>query len=407
MNHLGGATKRAGDATFLRRVNKSAVLELIREQGPMSRSEIARRLRLSPATITRIVNVLLENGLVLEGAPVLSRYGRRPILLEFNPRASLIIGVYVHQNMVAALSDLNGEILERRVLPSVAGEEGVERLIALIKELHQISKRIGPPVRGVGIGAPSIVTFEQGTVVWAPTLGWRNLPLKCRLEQALGLPVFVENEVNLIALGESWRGAGRGVRNLICISLGAGIGAGIILNGQLYRGSHDAAGEVGYMIANQNCLGRVYDTYGCLESLAGSMSIVQRAATRLAEGEPSLLMQQAGRDGPQLTAEMVLSAARQNDYLAQSALNETLDYLSIAIANLVCVLDPDRIVISGDLAEFGDLFIEPIRSRLQGALPHMPDVVLSELKTDAAVLGALAIALFRTDGGVFLRKTQA
>jgi glucokinase-like ROK family protein len=406
LNHLGGATKRAGDATFLRRVNKSAVLELIREQGPMSRSEIARRLRLSPATITRIVNVLLENDLVLEGGPVLSRYGRRPVLLEFNPRASLIIGVYVHQNMVAALSDLNGEILERRVLPSIAGEKGVERLIALIKELHRLSERVGPPVRGVGIGAPSIVNFEQGTVVWAPTLGWRNLPLKHRLEEALGLPVFVENEVNLIALGESWRGAGRGVRNLICVSLGAGIGAGIILNGQLYRGSHDAAGEVGYIIANRNCLGEVYDTYGCLESLAGSKSIVQRAAAHLAEGEPSLLRQQLSCGPSQLTAEMVLSAARQNDSLARAALGETLDYLSIAIANLVCVLDPDRIVISGDLAEFGDLFIEPIRSRLQGALPHLPEVVLSELKTDAAVLGALAIALFRTDGGAFLRKSR-
>ena len=122
-----------GDATFLRRVNQAAVLEQIREQGPISRSEIARRLHLSPATITRIVNDLLDNGIVLEGGPVHSQYGRRPVLLEFNSRASLIIGVYVHKNMVGALSDLNGEILERRVLPSVPGEKGVRRLIALIE----------------------------------------------------------------------------------------------------------------------------------------------------------------------------------------------------------------------------------------------------------------------------------
>lgn len=397
----------AGDATFLRRVNQAAVLELIREQGPISRSQIARRLHLSPATITRIANDLLENDIVLEGSPVHSQYGRRPILLEFNPRASLIIGVYVHKNMEAALSDLNGEILERRVEASVPGESGVERLIALVRDLHRVSKDYGPPVRGVGIGAPSVVAFETGTVAWAPSLGWRDLALKTRLEEALRLPVFVENEVNLIALGESWRGVGRGVRNLICISLGAGIGAGLILDGQLYRGSHDAAGEIGYIIPNESCLGRVYDGYGCLEGLAGSMGIVARAAARLAEGEPSILRGNGGGHPSELSVEKVLSAAREDDPLARSVLRETQDYLSIAVANLACILDPDCIVISGDLAEFGDLFVEPIRSRLKGTLPHMPDIVLSELRTDAAVLGALAIALYRTDSGVFVRKTQA
>ena len=397
----------AGDATFLRRVNQAAVLELIREQGPISRSEIARRLRLSPATITRIANDLLENGIVLEGSPVHSQYGRRPVLLEFNPRASLIIGVYVHKNMMGALSDLNGEILERRVVPSVPGEAGVERLIALVEDLHQASREYGLPVRGVGIGAPSVVTFEAGTVVWAPSLGWRNLPLKTRLEDTLHLPVFVENEVNLIALGESWQGAGQGLRNLICISLGAGIGAGIILNGQLYRGSHDAAGEVGYIIPNETCLGRTYDEFGCLESLAGSTGIAGRAGARLANGEPSALNGEENIDPSDLTAEMVLSAAKERDPLAESVLNETLDYLSIAVASLICILDPDCIVISGDLAEHGDLFIEPVRSRLKGAVPHMPDIVLSELRTDAAVLGALAIALYKTDSGVFVCKTQA
>jgi glucokinase len=309
--------------------------------------------------------------------------------------------------MMGALSDLNGEILERRVVPSVPGEAGVERLIALVEDLHQASREYGLPVRGVGIGAPSVVTFEAGTVVWAPSLGWRNLPLKTRLEDTLHLPVFVENEVNLIALGESWQGAGQGLRNLICISLGAGIGAGIILNGQLYRGSHDAAGEVGYIIPNETCLGRTYDEFGCLESLAGSTGIAGRAGARLANGEPSALNGEENIDPSDLTAEMVLSAAKERDPLAESVLNETLDYLSIAVASLICILDPDCIVISGDLAEHGDLFIEPIRSRLKGAVPHMPDIVLSELRTDAAVLGALAIALYKTDSGVLVRKTQA
>jgi predicted NBD/HSP70 family sugar kinase len=261
------------------------------------------------------------------------------------------------------------------------------------------------PVRGVGIGAPSIVIFPQGIVTWAPILGWRNLPLKQRLEEALGLPVFVENEVNLIALGESWRGAGRGIRNLICISLGAGIGAGLILGGQLYRGSHSAAGEVGYIIPNEHYLGKLYDTYGCLESLAGSNGIVQRARARLVAGEPSALADLAG--GDYLTVEVVLAAARASDPLACAVLAETVDYLSIAVANLACIVDPERIVLSGELAEYGDLFIAPIQARIQGATPVMPDIVLSDLRMDAAVLGAVAIVLRETSGAVFVQPSRA
>jgi predicted NBD/HSP70 family sugar kinase len=395
--------KHTGDATLLRKVNESAVLELIRDEGPISRSELARLLQLSPPTITRIVNPLIDAGLVIEGNHGDSKRGRRPILLELNHRASLVIGVYVHQNMVGALADLNGEILERRSLPSIPGEAGIQRLIELIEELHHASTQFGAPVRGVGIGAPAVTLAQEGVVTWAPVLGWRDLPLKQRLAEALKLPVFVENEVNLIALGESWRGAGRGVRNLICVSLGAGIGAGIILNGQLYRGSHDAAGEIGYIIPNERYLGQQYDNYGCLESLAGSTGILARTQQQLATGQPSML-QNGQQDGDStLTVETVLQAARQGDSLAQTVLQETIDYLSIAVANLAAVLDPERVIISGDLAEFGDLFIEPIRSRLTGLIPAVPDIVLSNLGLDAPVLGAVAIAMRQTSDWLFVR----
>lgn len=398
MNHTG-------DATLLRKVNESAILELIREKEPISRSEIARQLGLSPPTVTRIVNALIDEGLVLKGEPGNSRGGRRPMLLEFNHRASLIIGVYVGQNMVGALADLSGEILERRNVSSLPGERGIQRLAALIEELHQASRHYGPPVRGVGIGAPSITLFNEGIVTWAPSLNWRNLPLKRRLEEKLGLSVFVENEVNLITLGETWRGAGRGMRNLICISLGHGIGAGLILDGRLYRGSNDAAGEVGYIIPNERYLDCTYDgTYGCLESLAGSTGIVRRMQQRLDNGEESVLAPFRNETSPPLTVQMVLEAAREGDSASQAVVQETIDYLSIAVANLACILDPERIVISGDLAEFGDLFVEPIRHHLSGLVPTEPDIVLSELGMDAAILGAVAIALRQTSDRVFVYR---
>ncbi|MBE7469925.1 MAG: hypothetical protein DPW09_11660 [Anaerolineae bacterium] len=392
-----------GDATLLRKVNESAILELIRERGPISRSDLARLLRLSPPTITRIVNPLIEAGLVREGSAGDSKGGRRPIMLTFNAQASLIVGVYVGQNIVGALADLNGEIFERRTLPSLPGEEGVQRLIDFIKELCQAAAPFGVPLRGVGVGIPSITVLEDGIITWAPSFGWRNLPLKQRLQEALDLPVFIENSVNLIALGESWRGAGQGLRNLLCIQFGDGIGAGLILNGQLYRGSHYAAGEVGYIIPNERYLGQTYDGYGCLEGLAGSSGIVQRAWQRLQTGQPSILAQ---TELNSLTVEQVLAAASAGDTLAQTVVQETVDYLSIAVANMACIIDPDRIIIGGDLAEFGELFIEPIRARLDGLIPVTPDIRLSDLGLDAAVLGAVATALSQTSDGLFVQRQR-
>ncbi len=399
--------KHTGDGSLLRRVNQSAVIETIREKGPISRSAVARLLNLSPATVTRIVSDLLVRQLVRETGPSYAPYGRRPVLLAFNPTANLIIGVYVHGDMIGAISDLNGDILERRTIPSLPGEAGVERLIDLIRELRQVASGYGPPVRGVGIGAPSVVTYREGIVMWAPSLGWRNLPLKARLEQAVELPVFVENEVNLIALGESWRGAGRDVNNLVCLSLGPGIGAGIVLNGLLHRGTHNAAGEVGYLLPAPDYLGRCYGGYGCLEGLAGCTGITRRARELLGGGRSSILADWTRDPGVELSADMVLMAARQNDALALQIVEETADYLSLAVASAICVLDPDRIVISGDLVGFADLFVDRIRSRLRGAVPVVPELVVSQLTTDAAVLGALAMALFETDESLSVKEIQA
>jgi predicted NBD/HSP70 family sugar kinase len=394
----------AGDATLLRKLNESAVLELIRRDGPITRSDVSQRLHLSLPTITRIVTDLIEEKLVLELSAADSRGGRRPALLEFNYRANLVIAVYVGHRVIGALADLNGQIVERRSGPSLTGEAGIERLIALIRELHDHAAFLGLAVRGAGVGVPSIVAYPAGIVALAPGLGWRDVRLKERLEQVFPFPILVENEVNLIALGESWRGAGQGIRNLICISLGTGIGAGLVLGGQLHRGSHSAAGEVGYLVPGTHYLGKRANGFGTLESLADRNGLAARAVTRLATGAPSAL---ANHSDQEITAEMVLEAARAGDSLACSALSETLDYLGIAIANLACIVDPERIVLSGDLAEYAGLFVEPIRSRIEGLVPAMPEIVVSELKMDAAVLGAVAVVMRETSDALFVHPSRA
>jgi predicted NBD/HSP70 family sugar kinase len=394
----------AGDATLLRKLNESAVLELIRQDGPITRSDLSRRLHLSLPTITRIVTDLFEENLVRELSAAGSRGGRRPTYLEFNYRANLVIGVYVGQRMIGALADLNGQIIERRSVPSLPGEAGIEGLTALIKELLGHAASLGLTVRGAGVGVPSIVTYPEGVVALAPGLGWRNVPLKERLRQALGLPVLVENEINLIALGESWRGAGQGIRNLICISLGTGIGGGLVLGGQLYRGSHSAAGEIGYLVPDTRHLGAKVNTFGTLESLADRNGLVERARMHLAAGTRSSLAECPSQE---ITAEAVLAAAGAGDPLARLVVAETVDYLGIAIANLACIIDPERIVLSGDLTEYAGLFVEPIRSRIEGLVPAMPEIVVSELGMDAAVLGAVAVVMRETSDALFVYPSRA
>jgi predicted NBD/HSP70 family sugar kinase len=387
-----------GDSTLLRRVNESAVLELIRTEGPLSRSDLARKLQLSQPTISRIVNPLIEAGLVIEGKQGDSSGGRRPILLELNHRTSLIIGVYLHQNMVAALTDLNGEILEQLILPAVPGEAGIQQLIRLIQRLVKAAERYGAPVRGVGIGIPSVTRSQEGTVVWAPVYKWRNVPLKQRLEESLNLSVYVENEVNLIALGENWRGAGQDVQDMVCISWGLGIGAGIILNGQLHRGAHDAAGEIGYIIPGREYVGRRYDDgYGCLEGLAGGHGAIEQVRKHLIAGNVSTLS-----DLEEITPFDVMTAAKEGDSVASAVIEEIMDYLSIAIANLVCVIDPEKIIIGGDLTELGRFCIDGIHDRLEGMIPVVPKIVPSSLGLNAPILGAVIVVMKQTSDHLFI-----
>ncbi|MEJ5249985.1 MAG: ROK family transcriptional regulator [Caldilinea sp.] len=391
--------KRTGDARLLRRVNRSAVLDLIYREGPLPRAEIARRLQLSPPTVTRIVSKMLEEGAILESEVVDSQGGRPATLLRFNPQSALMIGVYIGQQVVGALADLNGQIIESRTERMECGDGGVEQLIQLISALHAKAHSLGIPVRGVGVGAPSIVQYPEGIVVWSPTLGWRNLPLRNLLQDALHLPVFVENEVNLIVLGENWRGVAQGLNNVVCISLGDGIGAGLILNGKLYRGTHCASGEIGYLIPGRQFLGYAYDTYGCLEGLAGCSGIVRRFWTAVEAGASSMLF---AADRTEITAETILIAATQGDEAAAQVVDETIDYIVIAIANLSAILDPEMVIISGELAKYGSILIDEVRRRFNGLAPHTPPILVSASHVDAAVMGAVASAMMETSNALEL-----
>jgi glucokinase-like ROK family protein len=390
------------------RLNRTMILETLRQQGPRSRADLAKQLHLSPPTVSRIVSRLLEDGLVREtGARQSVGGGRRPRLLEFNHQASVIVGIDLRGTTgVGALADLGGEIIQKdsvAMVGSSSGDGNLARLMGLIEGLLDSAARRSLKVRGIGIGAPAVTLSGPGVVTWAPSLGWRDFPLKQWVEERVGLPTFVENDVNLMALGEHWRGAGRGAENFVCISIGTGIGAGIIINGSLYRGASEAAGEIGYMIPDLSFLGRRYEEFGCLESMASALGMARHAAEAIRDGRASRITEIAAGSPGGITVQHIYQAAALNDELALEIIKGTVRYLGVAIANVAALLNPELVILGGDVPRDEALLLAPLQRLLDGTVPSPPRLVLSQLGDAAVLMGAIACTLHGTSGNVFVR----
>lgn len=394
---------RVGNPYLMKQLNRSAILGLLRERGPLSRSDIARLLNISPSTVTRIVSELIEEGLLCEEdetAEPVSGIGRRPTLLRFNFLARLVIGVDIGgEKTTGCVADLQGAILYRGTVSSISDGDRSKSLSSLLDFVEELIEAAPVPrekIRGIGIGVPSIVLDRDGIVLWAPALGWRDEPLKRLIEDRSGIPTFIENDVNLAALGESQFGVGRGIRNLVSIFIGTGIGGGLILNGELYRGQEGAAGEVGYMVPRPDLLDYSYhNTFGCLEGLAGGPGVARRAKEAISRGAKTSLDGGNG-DLDVLTAKQVFQAARDGDALAQEIVTETVNYLAEAVANVACTLNPEMIILGGGLTQSDDLLLEPIRERVRRVVPFLPKIVLTQLGDDAVLYGAIALAIRAT-----------
>ena len=387
-------------SSSMREINRSAILEIIRRESPISRSAIAQRLEVSLPTVMRIVEGLVEEGFVrLQGSTEWSGGRRRP-LLEFNAEGFIVLGIDLGgTKMYGAISDLGGNIVDEINIGrhGTSGEESYNRLVNLIDSLLASPKVQGLRVRGIGIGAPGITHHKEGIVRWAYTLNWKDFPLKARLAERYNLPIIVDNDVNLAALGELWFGAGQDVQNMILVAIGTGIGAGIIIDGALYRGSNEASGEIGNMVHDRKYLGKDYREFGALESAASGTGIVERARDLLkSRWDPEKL--------ENLLAEDVFDAARQGQEWAWIIINETVDYLAIAIANLACSFDPELIVLGGGVSRSADLLLEPIIRRIDGALPTIPRLVVSNLGLRATVMGAITNVLHNTENIYVVHK---
>jgi glucokinase len=387
-------------SSAMRDINRSAILEIIRREGPISRTAVAEKLDVSLPTVMRIVEGLVAEGFVRAQGTTEWSGGRRRPLLEFNADGFVVLGVDMGgTKMYGALSNLGGTILDEVNISrhGSSGEDSFNYLTSLIDKLLASPKMDGRRVRGIGVGAPGVTLHKPGIVTWAYTLHWDMFPLKARLAERYDLPITVDNDVNLAALGELWFGAGQNVQNMILVAIGTGIGAGVIIDGTLYRGAQEASGEIGNLIPGREFLGKNYQDFGALESAASGTGIAARARQLLDSSR-------SPQDLLDLTAEDVFDAGRKGEPWAWMVINETVDYLTVAIANLVAFFDPELVVLGGGVSRSADMLINPILARMNGMIPNPPKLVISNLGLQATVMGAITNVLHNTSNFYVVHK---
>ncbi len=373
------------------------IARVVRDQEALSRAAISINLDKSPTTIGRAVDHLISEDIINEtGEKERTGVGRPSKLLKFNESFCSVLTVDLRSTEVyAAVTDLAGNILTTAVRNFDSGDtaKSIQDLIELIRNLCQTAVNL-PPIAVLVIGAPSIVNAEGGIIEWAPSLNWTDVPLKKILEEEFPTTVLVENDVNLAALGEFWKGAGRKInKNMLFVSVGAGIGAGIILNGELYMGSTHAAGEVAYYITDVNVLRENAGEIGNLESRVGQDGII-RTAQLVAQRYPtSRLTELLSRDGLPVRTQDILALAEDGDAAAAVVYNDVVDILTIVICNSAVLLDPDMIVLGGPSDWNWTFLIEAIQDRLGTNLLRPVNIVPSDLGNNALILGGTYSAL--------------
>lgn len=369
----------------MRAINRSAVLEYFRLAQIASRTEIAKQLELSPPTVMRIIDKLIEEGLVVSTETKEVGKGRSRELLEINKKGNAAIGIDIGGGHISgALANIGGEIIFEHRTPQQwkTPDDNFELIAAFIQRLLEQSRKHKIKLLGIGIGVPGIIASKTGVVKLAPSLQWIDYPLLSKLHLLLEVPVFIENDVTLSALGEHWFGAGIDSSNLIMIAIGNGIGAGIILDGKPYRGHTGSSGEIGYMLPGIQYLDQQYPGFGALESITSGKGIADRAQEILQSSQPD-------NDLAAVSALFVFEAAQDGEEWAVQLINETIDYLSLMIANVSVCFDPELIILGGGVAGSLDALIESIAKRLEGVIPNVPKLKISALKDNAPILGAV------------------
>ncbi|HJS17412.1 MAG TPA: ROK family transcriptional regulator [Anaerolineales bacterium] len=389
-------------------------MDLIRFAGRgLSRTDLAEEMGLTKAAVTVIVNDLIASGIIVETESRTTSSGRPPVVLEINPNHGLVAAIDMGaMHLSVALGDFSTRILEEIEIPFQIADGPEKCLKEADRILHELlSKRglIPSDLSGIGVGVPGPVITELGTVMAPPIMpGWDRYPIRATFEEQWETAITLNNDAELGALGEWAFGAGRGERNLAFIKVGSGIGAGLIVNRQIYSGTTGSAGEIGHLTVDENGPLCACGNHGCLEAFAGGHAIATQARKLVASGKRTLLSE---KDIGTLTAQDVAEAARRGDLPAQEVLKRSGTYIGTAIAGLINLINPSTVIIGGGVAQVGDLLTTPIRQAVRErslrASEHGVKITTAMLGRRSSLIGALVQAINIATHESIERRTQS
>ena len=390
-----------GSFELMKQLNVSAVLKVIRDNGSLSRADVAKITGLTPASVTNITKMLIEDEYLVECKVGQSSGGRPPIMLELNPNARCVIGISIGVGMIdVVITNLSAEIILKKSIE--INEERYDydfvfkELVKLINEVIECSKIEKEKILGAGVALHGIVNARTGMSIYSPYYGWKEINIKEALENELNLGVYVDNDVRAMALGESWFGITKDISNFVTLNISNGIGAGIIINNKPYYGVDFSAGEIGHIVVEGdgdkcNC-----GNYGCLETVASNNNITKKAIKLIKQGTNSVL-KELKADINQLTIEDISEAAKLEDELAISIIKEAARYIGIAITNLINILNPTSIVVVGEIFENTFYAIETlneiVKNRGMKLSSENVRIIKSMLGRDAAVVGDTTLVI--------------
>jgi len=381
---------------------KSLVKNLIRTDGPISRIALNKLTGMRPASITDVTKELLKEGIIKEIGYESSKRGRRKVLLDINRDAGRVVTLDFNSNRILGLgADLKLGICyrSRRIIPNYSGKDEIIKIMKDI--LHEIIE--SPPVKiapvlGIGIADPGIVNENTGiSILTTQMKGWENVPIKDIMESEFGYPSFLESDTRCRLIAEKHLGAGKMKNDILMVELSSGIGAGMMSEGKLFRGSRGSAGELGHMMILENGPYCNCGSRGCLEAIASSRAITRKLQEAIKSGATSSLSKVSHGDISKIDINMISQAAEDGDKLSLQIIEEAGRFIGEAIANAINLLNPEIVILTGDLLSFGDYILNPIEGmvRRQALSYNTKDVriVLAEVGEEAAAIGMAAVVL--------------
>jgi glucokinase len=363
-------------------LNTFLVLDAIRSRGQATRRELGTDLSLSAASVSRIVKRLLMAGLIAEEPGAGAVRGRTPTILRFvGPPGGVIAVDLGGTRCHGALADLAGTIVAEDFRPSGEGNAAVSELLKCVAALDARATELAMPVRAAVVGIPALIDPDTGLATAGPNVHWQGLDLLGMLRGSLTWPFEVDNDANLGALGQAWRGDGRGAHSFVLLSLGTGIGGAVVVDGHVIRGRHNAAGEAAYFPVPRS---DAKATVG-FEEVASGPALLARTAELIRRG-PSAL-------GPDYNVADIFAVARAGDPVGSRVVGELISQTTAAISGITALLDPERIILDGSIGRALEPWLGELRSAVAAGVFRPPDIVVSRLGSSATVLGAIARAL--------------